>query len=118
MSRTNVFTNERAAIRKRVADAGEALRRALKKTNKFLAKHNITSAGDQKEAYTLETAFKDVGISATKATIAMQKLAESTRKGVVRIPPRIRYLATRHKKARVRKKNQKRIRKIMYGGKK
>lgn len=110
MKLTNIFTNERAAIRKRVADVGEALRLALKKTNKFLAKHNITSEGEQKEAsiesLTDTTWNVPSGWSATSTVVA---------EGIVRIPPRIRYLAFKHKKARVRKKNQKRIHKMMYG---
>ena len=84
MKRTNVFTNERAEIRKRLADVGEALQRAYEKTKKFLE--------------------------------ALATLFPSERTQTV-IPPRLLHLATKHKKARVRKKNQKRICKMMYGNK-
>lgn len=130
MSRTKVFTIERAEIRKRLTDAGQALKRAFKKTRIFLADKQVKEANNEAELTTavrekvaaefdlLVSVLENVGRSAVQATVAMQKLTESLNKGVVRIPPRIRYLATRHKKARVRKKNQKRIRKMMYGGKK
>lgn len=123
MKRTNVFTNERAAMRKRLTDAGEALKRALKKTKIFLADKQIKEANNEAEFTTAVRekvaaefdlpvgALENVGRVAVQAAVAMQKLLQT-------VPPRLLYLATRHKKARVRKKNQKRIRKIMYGGKK
>ena len=132
MKLTNIFTNERAEIRKTVADAGEALKRALKKTKIFLADKQVKEANNEAELTTAVrekvaaefdlpvSVLENVGRSAVQATVAMQKLTESLQPYKIpqTVPPRLMYLATRHKKARVRKKNQKRIRKMMYGGKK
>lgn len=132
MSRTKVFTIERAEIRKRLTDAGQALKRAFKKTRIFLADNQVKEASNEAELTTAVRekvaaefdfpvgALANVGKSAVQATVAMQKLTESLQPYKIpqTVPPRLMYLATRHKKARVRKKNQKRIRKMMYGGKK
>ena len=93
MKRTNIFTKERAEIRKRLNDVAEALRRVIERTEKFL------------------------GISRTSKK-RQSKLDADNYTPIFSIPPRLLHLATNHKKARVRKKNLKRIHKIMYGGKK
>lgn len=49
-----------------------------------------------------------------RAVEIAKKAVKTVAEGMRYIPPRVRYLAFRHGNPRVRKKNQKRIRKLLY----
>lgn len=125
----NKFITE---VRKKIAGAmglpsnllAEVARAACEAANKLLT---VTNRIKEYAAYIIASKPKKTIFDADFG-VPINALWEMEQRGIpteylrvclkyklLEIPPRLMHLATRHKSPRVRKKNQKRIRKLLYG---